>query len=81
MFNPQCVVLGGSLLEWAGKRFSDRIIDQIKNYSRADVCREVRFFPWTQGRYSGAIGAANQVLDQKIELAAAACADTSPYRS
>ena len=37
---------------------------------RPDIFREVRFYPWTQGRYSGAIGAACQVLDQKIELAA-----------
>ena len=70
MFNPQCVVLGGSLVERAGKRFSDRVIDHIKNYSRPDIFREVRFYPWTQGRYSGAVGAACQVLDQKIELAA-----------
>ena len=55
---------------FGGIDFSDRVIDHIKNYSRPDIFRAVRFYPWTQGRYSGAVGAACQVLDQKIELAA-----------
>ncbi len=69
MFNPECVVLGGSFIEHGGTDFTNWIIDSVRMHSGADTLRSVRIYPWTQGRISGAVGAALQVLDRKIELA------------
>lgn len=69
MFNPECVVLGGSLMEHGGSPFAEGIIHGIRQYSSADTLRAVKILPWTQGRISGAVGAARLILDRKIELA------------
>lgn len=73
MFNPQCVVLGGSLVDRAGKRFTKSIIDHVFSYSHIEVNNEITVYPWTQGRRSGAVGAAYLVLDQAIQLAGSIC--------
>lgn len=69
MFNPECVVLGGSMMEHGGASFSQGIISSIHQFSSADTLKAVKILPWTQGRVSGAVGAARLVLDRKIELA------------
>lgn len=70
MFDPECVVLGGSLIEHGGADFTRWIIESVRMNSNADTLRSVKFSPWTQGIISGAVGAAQLVLDRKIELAA-----------
>lgn len=72
MFNPQCVVLGGSLVDHAGPEFTDRIIEHIMGFSHFERNNQVSIMRWTRGRYSGAIGAAHLVLNKAIELAEAA---------
>lgn len=78
MFNPECVVLGGSLVEHGGPEFVRHIFDSVHQYSSSDTMCAVKFLTWSQGRISGAVGAARLVLDRKIELAAQALKSHTP---
>lgn len=69
MFNPQCVIVGGSLIDHGGKLLTDLIIDSVRAHGSADTLDAVEIRPWSLGRYSGALGAARLVLDQKRTLA------------
>ena len=71
MFNPQCVIVGGSLIDHGGKLLTDLIIDSVRAHGSADTLDAVEIRPWSLGRYSGALGAARLVLDQKRTLATA----------
>ena len=68
MFNPQRVILGGSLIDHGGQLLADLIIDSVRLHASADTLVDIR--TWMLGRYSGSLGAALLVLDQKRELAA-----------
>lgn len=72
MFNPQRVVVGGSLIDHGGQLLTDLIIDSVREHGSTDTLDAVDIRPWTLGRYSGALGAALLVLDQKRALAVAA---------
>lgn len=67
MFNPQRVVLGGSLINHGGAGFIDRIVESVHAYTSQDLVVDVR--PWALGRWAGSLGAALLVLDQKLDLA------------
>lgn len=70
MFNPQCVIVGGSLIDHGGELFTELIIESVRAHGSADTLGAVDIRPWTLGRYCGALGAALLVLDQKRSLVA-----------
>ena len=72
MFNPQRVVLGGSLIDHGGSLLTGRIIDSVRAHGSADTLDAVDIRPWALGRYSGALGGALLVLDHKRALAVSA---------
>lgn len=67
MFNTQRVVLGGSLIDHGGPRFTRQIIESVHKHISADLVVDVQ--PWQLGPYSSSLGAALLVLDQKLDLA------------
>lgn len=66
MFNPQRVVLGGSFIEHGGTQFVDLITNSIHEHTCQDPAIDIR--TWELGRYSGALGAALLVLEEKLNL-------------
>jgi len=74
MFNPQCVILGGSFIEHGGEMLQNLIIDSVREHAREATLVAVDLCSWALGRYSGALGAAILVLENKHDLALA-CMD------
>lgn len=68
MFNPQLVVLGGSLIDHGGQFLTNMIIDSVKEHASTDALLTVKIKPWSLGRYSAAIGAAHLVLQSKLAV-------------
>lgn len=70
MFNPQRVIVGGSLIEHAGPMLTDQIVASVREHASKDSPVAVEIMPWALGRVSAAQGAALLVLQQKRDLAA-----------
>lgn len=70
MFNPQSVILGGSLIDHGGKMFTDMIFESVRMHASSDALVGVQLRAWALGRDSGPLGAALLVLEHKYELAA-----------
>ncbi len=68
MFNPQLVVLGGSLIDHGGQFLTDMIIESVKEHASTDALLTLKIKPWSLGRYSAAIGAAHLVLQNKLAI-------------
>lgn len=69
MFNPQRVIVGGSLIDHGGELLTGLIIDSVREHASRDTPVAVEILPWALGRASGPLGAALMVLEEKRELA------------